>query len=609
MKTAFGDPAYVKKVAAMQIQAMQVNPPAIPFRREKKKSDELDDRETKKLRIKTDPTDEDSDEIEVRAVVFDEGDAKGWIQWRIQFDDLVRDMNLSTGRQKILLAKALLKGNAREKFLDLLADLEMRESDGDQELEDEDNLNEAIEQLGLDYFPSANSYRHQRNFLRYHLFMMEMPLADFRAELRRQNNFLRYFPIPADRDRCKMIPDDELVDIVDRAKRVEWQRDLLTANIDPYTLTLDEYYRYLEKLEIKYQIDQTLREDKKRKAEGEAHKSDEKPQKKRSRKNKKDTAGKSVKKREDPCVHCGKWHPAPDDKCWSLEKNKNSRSGKRDPVDKKGKSEGLFTALQMEQIAKVLSAKAKKEAKKKRQISFMNAVDSDDNNSNSTGSDDYFFVVDEKCERNYAVRNATANARENNGKNKKSRGNRLTTEVVVELISPRGEVRPIRCLLDTGTTSSMVLKNLVTLSQLITKEKKPVTWKTLSGSLVTEKSAKLKFKIPELSTSKTITWTCHVDETSDRDKVPYDMILGLDFLIEMGFLLDFETKTIKWGESRMEMLPFGTVTNKTKFEIQYQLSNEPTVLQKAEERQSRILDANYSKVDMEEYVQSLNHRN
>jgi hypothetical protein len=37
MKTAFGDPAYVKRVAQMQIQAMQVNPPAIPFRRDKKR--------------------------------------------------------------------------------------------------------------------------------------------------------------------------------------------------------------------------------------------------------------------------------------------------------------------------------------------------------------------------------------------------------------------------------------------------------------------------------------------------------------------------------------------------------------------------------------------
>jgi hypothetical protein len=42
---------------------------------------------------------------------------------------------------------------------------------------------------------------------------------------------------------------------------------LLTANIDPYALSLEEYYRYLEKLEVKHNIDKALRDDKKRKAD------------------------------------------------------------------------------------------------------------------------------------------------------------------------------------------------------------------------------------------------------------------------------------------------------------------------------------------------------
>ena len=604
MKTSFSDTAYIRKVAAMQVQAMQVNPPAIPFRREKKKSDEVDDRETKKLRIKTDPTDEDSDEIEVRATVFDEGDAEGWIQWRIQFDDLIRDMNLTTGRQKILLAKALLKGNAREKFIDLLTDLELRETDEIEDYRDEDNLNEAIEQLGLDYFPSANSYRRQRNYLRYHLFMLEMPLADFRAELRRQNNFLRYFPIPTDRDKCEMIPDDELVDIVDRAKKVEWQRDLLTANIDPYTMTLDEYYRYLEKLEMKHQINQSLRDDKKRKSELDGEETGKKPPKKKSRRDKKGTAEKPGSGRKKACIHCDKWHVVPDDKCWSLKKNEKDKPERFKPRDKKRNSEGLFTALQMEQVANALLKKVSKSTKNKRKISYRTVENSDDSNSNSSESDAYFFT-----EQNYAIRGAL-NARGAGSKNsssKSSHGNRLTTEAIVELISPKKEVKPIRCLLDTGTSSSMILKNFVTLSQVVTKNKRPTTWTTLSGTLVTEKSAKLTFKIPELSSNKKVTWTCHVDEVSERDQVPYDMILGLDFLVEMGFVLDFEAKTIKWGESRMEMLPKGTVTNQYKFDTMYQLSQESTVLQRAEERQSRILDANYSKVEMNEYVETLDH--
>ena len=171
MKTAFGDPEYVKRVARMQVQAMQVNPPAIPFRRDRKKQEE---QETKKIKIKTDPSDEDSDEIEVYAKVFDEGDAESWIQWRIQLDDLIWDKQLTDGWEKTVLAKALLKGSAREKFCDILLDIDINQDDAD--INEEDVFKEAIDRLGLNYFPSENAYRRQRNYLRYHLFMMDMSL-------------------------------------------------------------------------------------------------------------------------------------------------------------------------------------------------------------------------------------------------------------------------------------------------------------------------------------------------------------------------------------------------------------------------------------------------
>ena len=312
MKTNFGNAEYIKKVARMQIQAMQVNPPAIPFRRERRETSD-EEVETKKLKIKTDPSDEDSDELEIRATVFDEGNAEAWVKWRIQLEELIRDMRMEGGRQKVMLAKALLKGNAREKFTNLLADLAM--SDDDEGPSDENYFDEAIEQLGLDYFATENSYRRQRNYLRYHVFMIDMTLSDFRAELHRQNLFLRYFPIPSDRESCESLPDDELVEIVDRAKRVEWQRDLLTANIDPYALSLDEYYRYLEKLEVKYNIDQALRDDKKRKQDFEDTSHGKSSQKKKPKHHKKDTPKKGNLKRDKACVHCDKWHPSPDDQC------------------------------------------------------------------------------------------------------------------------------------------------------------------------------------------------------------------------------------------------------------------------------------------------------
>ena len=63
----------------------------------------------------------------------------------------------------------------------------------------------------------------------------------------------------------------------------------------------------------------------------------------------------------------------------------------------------------------------------------------------------------------------------------------------------------------------------------------------------------MHFIIPDLSTSsKHITWLCHVDESSSRDDVPYDIILGLDFLAELKFSLDFEKRMIRWGENQVD---------------------------------------------------------
>ncbi len=322
MRTAFSDPDYIRRVARMQVQAMQVNPPAIPFRRERTTEDEAK-YETKKIKIKVDVTDEDSDELEVCATVFDEGDAEDWIRWRIQLDELIRDKNLTTGRQKSILAKALLKGEAREKFTNLLINLELAEGENDDEEDDDERFDAVIERLGLDYFATQNAYRRQRNYLRYHLFMMDMSLSDFRTELRRQNQFLRYFPVPDGRESSDMIPDDELVDIVDRAKRIEWQRDLLVANIDPYSLTLDEYYRYLEKLKVKHALDKSLKEASKRRGDPSDVETTKPRAKKKSKTDHKPSKmSKAPQKRDAACKHCDKWHQLPDDKCWSLEKNK-----------------------------------------------------------------------------------------------------------------------------------------------------------------------------------------------------------------------------------------------------------------------------------------------
>jgi hypothetical protein len=92
-------------------------------------------------------------------------------------------------------------------------------------------------------------------------------------------------------------------------------------------------------------------------------------------------------------------------------------------------------------------------------------------------------------------------------------------------------------------------------------------------------------------------WPCHVDETWKREKVPYHLILGLDFLSELKFVLNFKSRTIQWEDHKAKMRPKGIVTVKKALELIYQMTQEePTVLKQAEEQLARIPDQDFSKV-------------
>jgi hypothetical protein len=301
----------------------------------------------------------------------------------------------------------------------------------------------------------------------------------------RQNTYLRYFPIPADRDEVKSLPDDELLEIVDRAKRVEWQRDLLSANIDPYSMTLSQYYEYLEKLETKHEMDKILRKTSKDKGERRGdHEKDQQRAKKKSKHNHPDKKKSgNAQERLEPCKHCGKNHSAPDEKCWKLSSNKGDRPAK------KGGSETMFSAVQMAHVMEALKQKDRKGKKtsKKRQLSFRadSSSDSDDGKSNFQEPSN----MELGNETNFAIRSINRGVTPS----KVASSKRLTSEVIVELRSPtNGKIYVLRTLLDTGTSRSIVLKQFVTPNSIIPDRKTETTWTTMGGKFTTTKVANIQ---------------------------------------------------------------------------------------------------------------------
>ena len=116
------------------------------------------------------------------------------------------------------------------------------------------------------------------------------------------------------------------------------------------------------------------------------------------------------------------------------------------------------------------------------------------------------------------------------------------------------------------------------------------------------KNGIVKFKLPEFSTSKEITWKCDVDNGSLLE-LGYDMVIGRDLLKALKMIIDFEHDTIKWEDSQIPMNRTKLVKDKKKqLNAIFQLATEPRTVQNATNRVTKILDAQYEKANLAEVV-------
>jgi hypothetical protein len=157
---------------------------------------------------------------------------------------------------------------------------------------------------------------------------------------------------------------------------------------------------------------------------------------------------------------------------------------------------------------------------------------------------------------------------------KRPKFSHFTAEVVVEIENKEGNTVPIRALLDTGTSSTIILNEHMRKGFVSHHKGHVTTWKTLGGN------------------QQTVTWVAHVDDENMAEDSIYDMIIGMDLMTTIGIYVDTAQKMVMWGDSSV-------------MEAMYHLAKEPELLKEAEERQSRILDADYSNVDIDEYVDSI----
>jgi hypothetical protein len=107
-----------------------------------------------------------------------------------------------------------------------------------------------------------------------------------------------------------------------------------------------------------------------------------------------------------------------------------------------------------------------------------------------------------------------------------------TTEVIGET-TVNGSKKPLRILIDIGSSSSIILKKFINKILLVKNSRTTTEWTTLGGKFYTKKQGTVKFKLPEFFLNKRIEFKVHVDETNVHANATYDMIIGRDLISEL----------------------------------------------------------------------------
>ena len=122
--------------------------------------------------------------------------------------------------------------------------------------------------------------------------------------------------------------------------------------------------------------------------------------------------------------------------------------------------------------------------------------------------------------------------------------------VVLAVVNTRlgkADLKDCKVLLDSGATQSIGKYSV--LKKLRFKKASTTVWNTTNGPFETASKCCVEFMIPELSTTRRVTWDMHVT----KQNMSYDLIIGRDLLRELGIVLDFKNNTIQWDDVEMPM--------------------------------------------------------
>jgi transposase InsO family protein len=548
--------------------------------------------------------------------------------------------------EQLAILRSVLTGKALNDFIKAYNKENSVDKPANRQVDLSVKIARSLNEMALRIFKQGkDAYKIQRRYLRTRIPIGTVDVQDYTDRLETINGWLVYFPVEtkditgADDDFPVPMDDDEVMDLLHFAQPIEWNIRNLQQGRHGFFDTLEEmkenYARYQDADKLQLAVNKFSQQNSEKPKNGnnrsngnngssnnQSHGSNSRKRHGNRKSNKRERAedsnARSTKTaRGEVCPHCGKAHKKPWSACWSLPENKGKKPdwfkekdpGKSTPTSSNAPVQESHVLIKRTMLQRLVNQAAKRNKRLVIDVSDSSSDDGSLQAQMATPSGDYMeelrnsFKTNSENETPYLLFPFhTPSPPE-----KKKKSSHYTAEIIAELINSTGQLVPIRALLDTGTSATIVLKHLVKKGAAKTDKSQLQQWNTLGGKFFTKHQALLDFKFPELDSTKMVTWKCHVDDSTSANKAAYDMIIGMDLMVSIGIFVNTATKTVDWNEASIPLKEKGDLGEAFLVQEAYDYATATEVLKAAEDRHKQILDADYSKVNIRQYVEALSH--
>ena len=175
-------------------------------------------------------------------------------------------------------------------------------------------------------------------------------------------------------------------------------------------------------------------------------------------------------------------------------------------------------------------------------------------------------------------------------------------------VDSEGRGRMLRALFNSGCSKSIILKKF-TESKRRTKLKPRdhIRYTTYGDTFNSTAKASMGLQFIEFEEKgkQTVEHEFSVNGTHYKHEPSYDVIIGTDLMWNMGVKINFREETLEWDGETLPLKIDGAIQDKRVSSMLYSMHLDSPILKDTEERVEKILDSDYSKVDIDEMVDGL----